>query len=80
MKTVGVAEARIHFSELLRRVSKGETIRITRRGTPVAKLVPAHFGDRQHVSRLAEEIRQLRRGSTFELVPVRRLTNQDRRD
>ena len=40
MKTIGTFEAKTHLSELLARVSKGESIRITRRGIPVAKLVP----------------------------------------
>ena len=30
MKTVGAYEARTHFNELLKKVSEGETIRITR--------------------------------------------------
>jgi prevent-host-death family protein len=37
MKTVGAFEAKTHLNELLKRVSKGESIRITRRGIPVAK-------------------------------------------
>ena len=43
MKTVriNVAEAKRHFSDLLGRVAYGkETITITRRGKPMAKLVP----------------------------------------
>ena len=38
---VNVAEAKRHFSELLGRVAYGkETITITRRGKPMAKLIP----------------------------------------
>ena len=38
---VNVAEAKRHFSDLLGRVAYGkETITITRRGKPMAKLVP----------------------------------------
>jgi prevent-host-death family protein len=32
MKTVGAFEAKTHLNELLQKVSKGETIRITLRG------------------------------------------------
>jgi len=40
-KAVGVAEAKQHLSDLLGRVAYGgETIVITRRGKPVARLVP----------------------------------------
>ena len=34
METVGAFEAKTHLSELLNRVSKGETITITRHGVP----------------------------------------------
>ena len=39
-KSVGVHEAKTHFSKLLERVSAGEEITITRRGQEVARLVP----------------------------------------
>ena len=41
MATIGAIEARTYFSRLLERVESGEEITITRRGVPVAKLVPA---------------------------------------
>ncbi len=40
MKTATVRELRNHYSNLLRWVSAGEEILITRRGQPVARLVP----------------------------------------
>lgn len=39
--SIGSFEAKTHFSQLIERVSRGEEIMITRRGKPVAKLVPA---------------------------------------
>lgn len=40
-KTINVAEAKKHLSDLLGRVAYGkETIIITRRGKPIAKLLP----------------------------------------
>lgn len=41
MREVGSYEAKTHLPELLKAVEKGETIVITRRGAPVARLVPA---------------------------------------
>jgi prevent-host-death family protein len=38
--TVGAFEAKTHLSALLDRVERGEEVTITRRGLPVAKLVP----------------------------------------
>jgi len=39
--TVGAFDAKTHFSRLLKRVARGESITITHHGTPVARLVPA---------------------------------------
>jgi len=40
VKTVKAVEARAHFSDLLKRVARGEKITITRYGAPVALLIP----------------------------------------
>lgn len=39
-RTVSVAEAKAHLSELLDAVEQGEHVQITRRGRPVADMVP----------------------------------------
>ncbi|WP_375393268.1 type II toxin-antitoxin system Phd/YefM family antitoxin [uncultured Sphingomonas sp.] len=36
-----IAEAKAQFSELIGRAEAGETVEITRRGRPVARLMPA---------------------------------------
>jgi prevent-host-death family protein len=41
MKSVGCYEAKTHLPRLLGQVEKGETITITRRGKPIARIVPA---------------------------------------
>jgi prevent-host-death family protein len=55
MKTISAAEANRQFSKLLRDVRAGETVLVTSRGEPVAKIVPAkgHKPDR------AEALRRL---------------------
>jgi antitoxin (DNA-binding transcriptional repressor) of toxin-antitoxin stability system len=40
MHTVSVTEVRTHYAALLQRMTKGETVIITRRGIPVAELRP----------------------------------------
>ena len=42
--TVGAFDAKTHLSALLERVAEGESFVITRRGTPIARLVPASPG------------------------------------
>jgi len=38
MKTVSLAEAKAHFSELVTQVASGEEVVITRHGQPIARL------------------------------------------
>ena len=40
MHTVSVAKAKAHLSEILAEVEAGEEVIITRRGKPVARIVP----------------------------------------
>lgn len=40
MSAVTLAEAKAHLSELIERVAAGETVCITRRGKPIAKIMP----------------------------------------
>jgi prevent-host-death family protein len=79
MKTVGAFDAKTHLNQLLQKVSQGETIRITRRGVPIAKLVPADFGERQDPRALAQEIREARKGANLGKTTIRELINEGRR-
>ncbi len=45
MLTVGIRELRNGLSRYLKRVRDGETVEITERGTPVARIVPAGIPD-----------------------------------
>lgn len=40
MERIGVRELRQHASQYLHRVQQGETVEVTQRGRPVARLVP----------------------------------------
>ena len=79
MKTVGAFEAKTHLNELLRRASEGETIQITRRGIPVAKLTPPDTAKKTDVRNVAEAIRTLRKGATLGKLTIRRLIDEGRR-
>lgn len=46
MTTIGVRELRQNASLYLRKVEQGETIEVTARGRPVARLVPVNAKDR----------------------------------
>jgi len=79
MKSVGAFDAKTHLNELLQRASKGETIRITRRGVPVAKLIPPDDGEKEDARNLIEAIRQLRKGTTLGKITIRELIDEGRR-
>jgi prevent-host-death family protein len=79
MKTVGAFDAKTHLNQLLQRASKGETIQITRRGIPVAKLSPPDSSQKEDGHVLAASIRQLRRGVTLGKLSIRELIDEGRR-
>ena len=56
--SIGAFEAKNHFSELIERAAHGEEILITRRGKPVAKIMPV---EELHDSESAREaVKRLR--------------------
>jgi prevent-host-death family protein len=79
MKTVGAFEAKTHLTELLRQVSQGETIRITRRGIPVAKLVPAEDREHKDLRQVVRDIREIRKGANLRRLTIRKLIDEGRR-
>jgi prevent-host-death family protein len=52
MRTVSVADAKNRLSALLKLVRAGQTVTITDRGMPVARLVPINTADRPADDRL----------------------------
>lgn len=54
--TVGSYEAKTHLPRLLERVEKGETITITRRGVPIARLVPVAARSPEQQQKINEAI------------------------
>lgn len=61
---VGSFQAKTHLPELIDRVIRGESIAITRRGKPVARLVP-FYDKRSTPKEVIAHIRQLREGITL---------------
>ena len=65
MDTVGAFDAKTNFSALLERVERGEQIVITRRGKPVARLMPIATARKVKVSDAMAKLRELRKGATL---------------
>ena len=65
MATIGAFEAKTHFSALLERAQRGEQIVITKRGKPVARLVPVATASAGKVSDAMAKLRELRKDTTL---------------
>ncbi len=74
MREVGAFEAKTHLSELLAAAEAGETIMITRRGKPVARLMPAEDSREKRkkaiegIAALRQEIKAYGGGMTIEEI------------
>ncbi len=79
MTSVGSFEAKTHLPELLKRVARGERILITRRGAPIAMLVPPIREPTRAVQEVIEEMKALRRGNTLGGMSIRELIEEGRR-
>lgn len=56
---VGIFEAKTHFSDLVERAGRGEEITVTKRGKPVARIVPIEEPAKS-VQEVVDEIRASR--------------------
>ncbi|MCY0899645.1 MAG: type II toxin-antitoxin system prevent-host-death family antitoxin [Firmicutes bacterium] len=59
MREVGAYEAKTHLAELLDAAEKGETIIVTRRGKPIAKITP-YRPSAMTIDAIAQEFARLR--------------------
>ena len=80
MKTIGAFEAKTHLSALLERVSRGETITITRHGVPAARLVPVEEPVKRMMhATLVERMRDLRARVKPDTITVQEMIEEGRR-
>ena len=80
MQRMGVYEAKTHFSELVDRVGKGESVVITRHGEEVARLVPPEKKrTNEAFAKALAEWRKTRKGMSLGGLKVRGLINKGRR-
>jgi prevent-host-death family protein len=82
--SIGAYDAKTRLSELLDRVEKGEQIVITRRGKPVARLVPEGHNDKREALAALDRITARRkalaaRGVGITQAEIRALREEGRR-
>lgn len=79
MLKVGAFEAKTHLSRLLARVARGEEVLITKRGKPMARLVPADQDTRVGVAEAVRELRLLDDGLRLRGLDWKELRDEGRR-
>ncbi len=79
MNSVGTHEAKTHLSKLLELVGKGETITITRHGSPVALLVPAEKTAEMSAAEAVAELKEMRKNCKLGGLPLRSMIEEGRR-
>ena len=80
MSSVGAYEAKTHLPELLDRVEQGERIVITRRGVPVAVLVPVEAKSSRAPAAIVAELLEFRKGRKLRGDRITDLIREGRRE
>ena len=62
METIGSFEAKTHWSSLLDKVALGQEIVITKRGRPIARLIPEIVEDTDQISTAISTLKAMRKG------------------
>lgn len=76
---VSTADAKSRLSALLSEVARGGKVTITKRGVPVARLVPAVPSfDRERARRAAAGLREASRGTTLNGIAIKDLVDEGR--
>jgi prevent-host-death family protein len=61
MRDIQASDAKTHLPQILDAVERGETVRITRHGRPIARIVPEVDHRQQEVDQAIDTIKTLRR-------------------
>ena len=61
MRDIQASDAKTHLPQILDEVERGETVRITRHGRPIARIVPEANRRQAEIEKAVANIRALRR-------------------
>lgn len=79
MERIGLHEAKTHLSKIVSQVSEGHEFTITRRGIPVAKLIPVSKSSEESIKQAFESAKKLRETLTLDGLSIRDLMEEGRR-
>jgi prevent-host-death family protein len=80
MSSVGAYQAKTHLPELLDRVENGERIVITRRGVPVAELIPVEPARGRESAAVVDDVLEFRKGRALHGDRIADLIREGRRE
>ena len=78
MPEIGAYEAKTKFSELLRRVGKGERFVITRHGMPIAVLKPVSPAQKRDLKEVIQKIKEFRKKHSLGGFKIKDLIEEGR--
>ncbi len=80
MNSIGLQEAKSRLSELVVKASKGERFTITKRGVPIAQIVPMQtINYQEERAKAVHEIRRLRKDVTLGDLTIKELVEEGRK-
>lgn len=78
MKTVAIYEMKANLSHLLDQVEAGEEITVTRRGVPIARIIPDHPPVKADVAALIARIKSTRHKSSLQGLDLNDMIEEGR--
>ena len=80
MNSIGLHEAKSRLSELVVKASKGERYTITKRGIPIAQIVPMQIKySQEDRAKAVQEIRKLRKDIKLGDLTIKELIEEGRK-
>lgn len=79
MITIGAFAAKTHLSSLLKKVSQGEEVLITKRGKAVARLVSAEHAERSKINAAIDELLEFRKKEKLGKIDWKAFRDEGRR-
>ena len=79
METIGAYEAKTHLPQLLKRVSRGEKITITKHGVPVATLQAPATISRRPTREVIADLRKFKQKHHLRGISIREMIEKGRR-
>jgi prevent-host-death family protein len=79
MESIGSYEAKTHLPRLLKKVQDGQSITITKHGSPIAMLVPYKKTDPDKIKAVIEEMKRERKKHKLGEISIRQLVEEGRK-